>query len=198
MSNSGKSFWAKRLKKLGFKVFSCDEMIQKKLGLRGIGDVASWMGQPYEPDYQKNCDLYLKLEEQTLKEIIAYLKKDKSSDKVVVDTTGSVIYTNPKFIRELRELTNVIYLETPQTVQKEMYKLYISNPKPVIWGESFKKRKGESDLDALKRCYPQLLKYRSQKYLDSSHFVLDYFLLRRKDFSTKDFYKYLEGLCTGS
>ncbi|MBD3202988.1 hypothetical protein GF327_01730, partial [Candidatus Woesearchaeota archaeon] len=62
MSNSGKTYWSKKLeKKYNFQRYTCDDIIRKKLkkilkkqGFSGIKDVSEWMGQPYEKRYEKN------------------------------------------------------------------------------------------------------------------------------------------------
>src|ERR1039457_799049 len=101
MSGSGKSYWSKQLEKKGFKRFGCDDMIEKKLhidlnrlGLNGIHDVAKWMGYPYEKKYKTANKKYLDLEKQIMREILYFLKNEaKTDENIVIDTTGSVIYS---------------------------------------------------------------------------------------------------------
>lgn len=194
MSNSGKTYWAKKLEEKGFLRFSCDDFIGKKLqkeltakGYSGIHDVARWMGQPYESQYKQTAAKYLSFEIETMNTILHMLKsKWTKEENIVIDTTGSVIYTSKRIMMELKKSTTIVYLHTPHCVKKEMYLSYLKNPKPVIWGESFKKRNGESDEQALIRCYPQLLSYRLKQYKKYAHIVLDYFLARESSFTMID------------
>lgn len=193
MSGTGKSHWSKKLEKKGFVRYCCDDLIEellgndlKKLGYSGIADVSKWMGQPYDKQYSKTSRAYLEREIQVTKRFLREVKKNKKKD-IVIDTTGSVIYTGEDILKLLAELTRVIYLETPQSVQDDMFQLYIKDPKPVIWGGVFTKKRGESDRDALARCYPKLLKTRSQKYKKMAHKKLDYHALRTPKYTVTDF-----------
>ena len=78
-----------------------------------------------------------------------------------------------------------MYLEATDEVKKLLFERYLSNPKPVIWGASFTKQKGESDLGALQRCYPQLLEYRAARYKALADLTIPHNLLR--DTSGKQF-----------
>lgn len=199
MSNSGKSHWAQKLESIGFKRFSCDEIIEKKLakelkvlGFSGINDLARWMGQPYEKKYSENSQKYLELERESLEIITKHLKSGARYQNIVVDTTGSIIYVGGNIVEELSKLTTIIYFDTPITVRQEMCQLYFQNPKPVIWGDNFKRSYGESSLNALKRCYPDLLEYRCKKYREYAHITVDYLLLRKSGITTDDFLSLLE------
>ena len=45
-----------------------------------------------------------------------------------------------------------------------MFKTYIHDPKPVIWGGAFSKEAKETGMEALARSYPKLLEERKTKY----------------------------------
>lgn len=194
MSNSGKTYWAKKLEKKGFLRISCDDFIEERLkheldkfGYSRLNGISKWMGQPYESRYKENSCKYLKYEREALQQIFEYLETEvPDSQNIVIDTTGSVIYTGEDMMKKLNRLTTIVLLDTPNLVLQEMFKSYIENPKPVIWGESFKKRNGESDEQALIRCYPQLLSYRLKQYKKYAHIVLDYFLARESSFTMID------------
>lgn len=196
MSNSGKTYWSKKLESAGFIRFSCDDYIEdklskelKKLGYSGISDVSKWMGQPYEKQYPQASKKYLNFEVESLNEIIRKLEKGNIGKDMVIDTTGSVIYTGDKIMKDLARLSTIIYLDTPPEVRQKMCQLYFQNPKPVIWGDSFKKVNGERDVETLKICYPNLLEYRSKKYKKYARATLDYFLLRKQDITVNDFFE---------
>lgn len=198
MSNSGKTHWSTKLsqelEKIGFARFCCDDLIEQKLdkelkkqGFSGIADVARWMGQPYEKKYKENSQKYLKLEKEAMEEILKNLKNMAKEQNAVVDTTGSVIYLGDKFMERLRKATTIVYLDTPFSEQKKMYDNYIKNPKPVIWGNSFKKINGQSSFEALSSCYPKLLAFRTKRYKKFADKTLDYHLVRRPNFSVGEF-----------
>ncbi len=67
-----------------------------------------------------------------------------------------------------------------------MLNQYFADPKPVIWGSSFQKRADESSVQAVKRCYPELLDHRIEQYKQIAHTTMSYFLLRQHDFTHQD------------
>lgn len=195
MSGSGKTHWSKELEARGFRRFCCDDMIEEKLrdelvldGLKGgINDVSEWMGQPYEQRYAQRSRRYLYLEAEMMREIFQHIENDLASDvDVVIDTTGSVIYTAEDIIDKLSTLTIIGYLDSPASVQEKMYDLYLKDPKPVIWGDLFQKKKGESGAKALARCYPKLLEFRTNRHRELADVTLDYYRVRQPDFTVED------------
>lgn len=186
MSNVGKSKRAKELagQEGGFaKLFTridCDTIIEERLGtiltdlgLSGLDGMATWMGKPYEPQYPQGSRKFMELEEAVMREAVESLKTATAS--TVVDTTGSVIYISPSTIERLRASTRVIYLEASEAQKDDMFKRYIAEPKPVIWGDGvFTQKPGESHLDALRRCYPELLQSRHKLYTGMAHVVVPY------------------------
>jgi len=189
MSGSGKSYWSKKLQAKGFKRFCCDDLIEKKLenelkklGYSGIQDVAKWMGQPFDTQYLRSSKEYLTFEKEVLHEILIKIASLSTKD-VVIDTTGSVIYAEKALLEKLAKTTKIIYINTPASVQEEMYQLYLKDPKPVVWGTMFEKMDQESNLEALARCYPLLLAYRTKKYKNLANITLDYHTLHDPQFS---------------
>ncbi len=183
MSNVGKTRRAKSLmadQSLNFLWLNGDDLVEARLkpylegkGFRGVDGVAAWMGQPYEPRYPETQALFLKFEEEAMNSIDYTAQKN-----ILVDTTGSVIYLPKPVLDRLKEETIIIYLEATDEIRKLLFDRYISNPKPVVWGSSFNKLHGESDLDALKRCYPKLLEFRSQKYSQLADIIIPHHVLR--------------------
>ncbi len=183
MSNVGKTRRAKSLvadQGLNFLWLNCDDLVEAKLqpylegkGFKGVNGVAAWMGQPYEQRYPETQHLFLKFEEEAMAEIDYAVNKN-----VVVDTTGSVIYLSSPALRRLRDSTLMVYLEATEDIRKLLFERYISNPKPVVWGGSFNRQPGESDMAALKRCYPQLLEFRAARYAELADITLSHSVLR--------------------
>jgi len=193
MSGAGKSFWAKRLEKeRGYRKYSCDELIEKELssesallGYKGVNDVSRWMGQPYDERYAMNSRRYLDFETKSLENSLAEIENNKNENNIVMDTTGSVVYLPPELLLKLKQLTKVVYLETPEFIVEKMINLYLADPKPVIWGDLYKPLSGENKIETLKRCYQNLLKYRLNLYDKLADTRVDY-SRKEKDFTVED------------
>ena len=177
MSGCGKSRWSMKLQEIGFKRFSCDDLITRKarpILTRPDGtilDIGKWMGFPYEYQYRSRESKYLSLEIQALSEILEYLdtKQNLPEENIVVDTTGSVIYCGHKLLKKLRKTTMVIHLSSPPGIQTQMLDRYLANKRPVLWRNLFNKRLNESNEEALERCYQRLLITREKLYQQHSH-----------------------------
>lgn len=194
MSGSGKSYWSKKLSEANFTRYCCDDLIEnllgkklKNLGYRGIADVAKWMGQPHDTQYKRTSKDYMEKENSVMEDLLKKIKKMPKKQNVVIDTTGSVIYVKKSILDKLKKHTRIVYLEVPQSVRDEMFKLYIKDPKPVIWGNIFNKKKSETDKDALAKCYPLLLKSRAKKYEKLAHYTIQYSTHKSLDFTTTTF-----------
>ncbi len=181
MSGVGKSHVAAKLEKKGFVRYSTDEFIEEKLqgelrqyGYEGLADISRWMGQPYELRYSERSRRYLDLERKSMEEIIRIAKSTTRSENVVIDTTGSLIYLDTSVLAELTRITTIIYMQTSPMAEADMFNTYINDPKPVIWGDSFRIRNDESEVKALARCYPTLLAARKIKYEKLANIIVDY------------------------
>jgi shikimate kinase len=194
MSGSGKSHWALKLAEAGFKRFCCDELIAEKLApeltasdgtVRSLGE---WMGFPYEPHYEAREATYLAFEIEVLGEILENLEGSRVSndENVVVDTTGSVIYTGEETLSALRRNTTVVRMATPPEVQEQMLKKYITNQRPVLWRGHFTQNPGETNEEALARCYPGLLATREQLYERYAHVSINYYQANEPGFAVQD------------
>ncbi len=196
MSGSGKSRWSKKLAERGFRRICCDDIIEqdlsselKKHGAKGIRDVARWMGHPYEERFKRNQKMYLNSEIRNMRKIIDRLKRGMEED-IVIDTTGSVIYTGDLIMKELKRYSLVIYMETPMSALPEMLRIFMEKPKPVVWKNMFRKNKDETDKEALRRCYSKLLRQRIKLYKKYADTVLSYKIRRSSDFSVGSFIRF--------
>jgi shikimate kinase len=54
-------------------------------------------------------------------------------------------------------------------MRQKMFEMYIAEPKPVIWGDVFTQKDGETTNQALARSYPELLARRSVIYKQMAH-----------------------------
>ena len=192
MSRSGKSHWSSKLAERGFRRICCDDLIADKLApqlSRRDGktmDLGEWMGFPYESQYKERESKYLACEIAVIGEILDYLCGSKPEEKVVVDTTGSVIYAGEDILGRLRSTTIVVHLATPPEIKEKMLQVYVDQPRPVLWRNIFSKQQGETNEEALARCYPLLLSSRERLYGKHAHVTIDYYLRRREGFGVKD------------
>jgi hypothetical protein len=178
MSGAGKSHWSEKLSGAGLRVISIDDRIEKRLApelaagrYHGIGGVAAWMGWPDQPTYRGRAQKYLECEIESmgeaLDEIAAY-----GDEGILLDTTGSVVYTGDELCRRLQALTTVVYLAVPSAEEETLIARYLSDPKPVLWGDQFDQRPGESASEAVARCYPQLVAHRKKLYEHYAHRIV--------------------------
>src|SRR5437879_5301084 len=175
MSGSGKSYWSKRLAQAGYASVCCDARIEERLrprleqgGYAGIRGVATWMGWPHSPTYAQREAEYLAEEIKTLDEALTELEKDPSRE-LVLDTTGSVIYSGNNVLLRLRRQMKIVYLATTAEEQELLIQRYLSEPKPVLWRGAFQRKKGETPREAVARCYPALIAARRQSYEALAH-----------------------------
>jgi len=181
MSGAGKSHWSKKMESLGFQIYSCDDLIAERLGQKleekgkSTINLAKWMGQPFSEVYPEAEAFYLELEGAVISQICDELENSSQKDKqVVVDTTGSLIYLENKLLNRLRNLTLTVQLKLPEEKHEKLFETYLLDPKPVIWGEVYLPREGESPQNTLGRCYRELLSFRNERYGLLADCVLDY------------------------
>ena len=177
MSGSGKTFWTNRLADV-FPRVSCDERIEARLRgeleaarLRGIGGVAAWMGWPDHSAYQEREAKYLEAEIAVMNEVLDDLERDVSRE-LVLDTTGSVIYTGDAIRNRLRGRMTVVYLAASAEEQSLLVERYLSDPKPVLWRDAYRPLPGESPRETVARCYPALIERRRRLYENYAHCTL--------------------------
>lgn len=184
MSGAGKTFWTRRIAEGGVPAVSCDDVIEERLaprlaqgGFSGINGVAAWMSWPDAATYAEREAEYLKEETAALDEILSGLEKDVQKP-LVLDTTGSVIYTGNHLLMRLRRLMKVVYLAASDAEQHLLIERYLDDPKPVLWRGAFAAKAGETPRETVARCYPHLIAARRQSYAALAHTTLQVAELR--------------------
>jgi hypothetical protein len=184
MSGAGKTFWTKKLAASQYPAISCDDRIEQKLALRlatggyaGINGVAAWMGWPDSATYGERESEYLSEEIHTLDEILTELEKQPGTS-LVLDTTGSVIYTGNNLLMRLRRQMTIVHLAASAQEQQLLIERYLNDPKPVLWRGAFQARAGEKPRETVARCYPALIVARRQSYEALAHCTLQVAALR--------------------
>ncbi len=175
MSGAGKTFWTKRLAAGGRPSLSCDDCIEERLrsrlaagGHAGINGVAAWMGWPDSATYMQREADYLAEEIGVLDEVLTQLARDRARE-LILDTTGSVIYTGNNVLLRLRRHMTVVYLAASAAEQQLLIERYLTDPKPVLWRGAFQPKKGETPRETVARCYPALISARRQSYEALAH-----------------------------
>ena len=193
MSGAGKTFWSRLLASAGHPAVSCDDKIEERLasrlragGYAGINGVAAWMGWPDNPKYAEREAQYLEEEIHTLGEALSSLDQ-KPETSLVLDTTGSVIYTGNNLLLRLRRRMTIVYLAASAEEQQLLIERYLSNPKPVLWRGAFQPKKGESPRETVARCYPMLIAARRQSYEALAHCTVQVAELRDPAFDAAAF-----------
>jgi shikimate kinase len=199
MSGAGKSHWAQKLGGAGFRVIGVDDRIEEKLapelaagGYRGIGGVAAWMGWPSDPLYREREKKYLECEINSMGEALDQIQTS-GEEGVILDTTGSVVYAGDEICRRMQSLTTVVYLEASPAEEELLIVRYLSDPKPVLWGDQFVQRPGESTKDAIARCYPKLIGHRKKLYERFAHRIVSMDPRRTAQLDARGFLELIEG-----
>lgn len=166
MSNAGKSYRSRVLaREMEFLWYQVDEAIQKALGFATMEEISAWIGYPINVGYKEREAKYLELENTFTHEAAM----QTGGKNFVFDTTGSVVHLESKTLKVLKDNCLVVHLDIGEGSLGEMVERFFVEPKPVAWGEYFTKQEGESDEEALRRCYPKLLQDRLQMYRTLAH-----------------------------
>jgi shikimate kinase len=204
MSGAGKTFWTKKLAESGVPAISCDDRIEQRLapklapgGYAGINGVAAWMGWPDSVTYAEREAEYLAEEIHTLDEILQQLEKD-AQKSLVLDTTGSVIYTGNHLLMRLRRQMTIVYLAASAKEQKLLIERYLNNPKPVLWRGAFQPKPGETAQETVGRCYPALIAARRQSYEALAHCTLAVADLRDAGLNAPEFLNMIRNKLEGA
>jgi hypothetical protein len=204
MSGAGKTFWTKKLAESGVSAISCDDRIEQKLaphlsagGYAGINGVAAWMGWPDSPTYGQRESDYLREEIHTLDEVLTQLEQHREKS-LVLDTTGSLIYTGNNLMMRLRRQMTIVYLAASAQEQQLLIERYLTDPKPVLWRGAFQPKPEESPRETVARCYPSLIAARRQGYEALAHCTLQVASLRDGSLDAAAFLKVIQSKIEGT
>src|SRR5260370_39703633 len=119
------------------------------------------MGWRDSATYTERESEYLAGEIHTLDEILTELEKQPEKS-LVLDTTGSVIYTGNNLLMRLRRQMTIVQLAASAEEQRLLIERYLSDPKTVLWRGAFRPKHGEAPRGTVGRCYPALIGARRQ------------------------------------
>ena len=119
--------------------------------------------------------------------------KHASGRPLVLDTTGSVIYTGNNLLLRLRRRMTIVYLAASAEEQQLLIERYLSDPKPVLWRGAFQPKRGETARETVARCYPTLISARRQSYEALAHCTLQVAELRDPSLDAAAFLSKIRG-----
>jgi shikimate kinase len=150
------------------------------------------MGWPDDPAYREREKKYLECETNSMGEALNEIQS--SAEKgTILDTTGSVVYTGEDICRRMQSLTTVVYLEASPAEEELLISRYLSDPKPVLWGDQFNQRPGESAMAAIASCYAQLIAHRKKMYERYAHQIVSMDRLKNSNLDARGFLELIEG-----
>ena len=186
MSNIGKSYTANRLSNFyGFECIEIDNLIWESLGYDSMSELAAWQGQPYEEGYAEREAKSIKLESQALSKAMD-LAQDKDVGNVIIDTPGSVIYTDEMALARLKSEFLIVHIKAAPHDIKRLKLDYFANPKPLVWAGHFKADDKISNQENILSCYPGLLAARAKQYAQLSDVTLGSGFITNPDISPEE------------
>ena len=160
MSNIGKSYSGMRLAThFDFTLIEVDHLIWEALGETDMEAFAAWQGQPYSEGYEARERESIALESKATRQSLATVERNP-----LLDTTGSVIYTDEDILTALKRDWFVVYIEAAEDHLERLKSQYFASPKPLAWNGHYRKRDGLSKTESLLASYPELLASRAKQY----------------------------------
>ena len=185
MSNIGKSYTAMRLAtKYDFSLIEVDKIIWENLGHDSMDAFAEWQGHPYTEGYADREKHSIALESEATRKA---LKTEARNP--IIDTTGSVIYTDEDVLKALRQDYYVVYIEAMDEHVERLKVQYFQQPKPLIWAGHYQKLEGKSETESILECYPKLLASRGKAYSSYADVTLRSTMILNPDVSIVDIFQ---------
>ena len=188
MSNIGKSYTAMRLAtRYDFSLIEVDKLIWENLGHSDMDAFAKWQGHPYSKGYGEREARSIALETKATAQALQTTQRNP-----LIDTTGSVIYTDTAVRESLQQDYYVVYIEAAQEHLERLKAQYFKQPKPLIWAGYYKKLDGLSKTDSIIECYPKLLASRHLRYEAMADATLPSTMILNKTVSIEDVFEALK------
>jgi len=188
MSNIGKSYTAMRLATTyDFNLIEVDKIIWENLGYDSMDAFARWQGHPYTDGYGEREKHSISLETKATRTALKTKKRNP-----IIDTTGSVIYTDEDVLNTLREDYYIVYIEAMEDHLERLKAQYFKQPKPLIWAGHYEKLEGKSETESILECYPRLLTSRNKAYAKQADTTLPSTMILNPYVSIEDIYEALK------
>ncbi len=195
MSGVGKSYWSTRLEQeAGYTRICCDDLIGQSLAakLSALGiksdlrSIAEWRGLPYEEQYVNNERMQI-LNEQKIMEVVCQQSDNSKNENIIIDTSGSLVYIDKQVIQRLKNLSKMVYIVAGKEQEHELYNDEVIFHRPLVWGNSYQPKDNELQKEAMRRCFTELISWRSKQYERWASISIPYIHLRQKIKTTKEF-----------
>ena len=160
MSNIGKSYTGMRLSTtFDFELIEVDKLIRGMLGHENMEAFAAWQGQPYSDGYEARESESKALESKATQKALGH-----TSGNAILDTTGSVIYTDRLVQESLSRDWYIIHISASDDAVERLKTQYFKHPKPLMWNGHYICKPGQKPDAAILECYPNLLASRANDY----------------------------------
>lgn len=195
MSGVGKSFWSVKLKQeAGFKRICCDDFIRrrfaKKLNKMGIKNdyrsIAAWKGLPSREAHFRDIERMQVEYEQKVMEDVCHRLEVSSDENIIVDTSGSLVYINDSVIQRLKKLTKMVYIVAGKEQEQELFNDEVIFKQPLVWGDAYRPKPDESREAAMRRCFSDLISWRSKQYERWADISIPYIKARKEVKTAKE------------
>ena len=188
MSNIGKSYTAMRLATAyDFNLIEVDKIIWENLGHDSMDAFAQWQGHPYTEGYGERETQSIALETLATKKALQTKRRNP-----IIDTTGSVIYTDEALLKTLKDDYYVVYIEAMEDHIERLKAQYFKQPKPLVWAGHYEKLDGKTETQSILECYPKLLASRGKAYAKLADVTLPSTLILNADIGLQDIFTALK------
>lgn len=185
MSNIGKSYTAMRLAtKYDFNLIEVDKIIWENLGHDSMDAFAQWQGHPYTDGYDEREKHSISLETQATRQAINTTRRNP-----IIDTTGSVIYTDKDVLDALCSDYYIVYIQAMEDHIERLKVQYFKQPKPLVWAGHYEKIDGMSETESILECYPKLLASRGRAYASHADVSLPSTMILNPDVKIEDIFE---------
>ena len=128
---------------------------------------AQWQGKPYSDGYDARERESIALETRATRESLT-----TSARNPLLDTTGSVIYTDADVLERMSADWFIVYIKAAPEHLDRLKDQYFAQPKPLAWNGHYEKHAGKSETQSLRLSYPKLLDSRDRLYAEIADHVI--------------------------
>ena len=180
MASVGKSYWSARLAVAGFLRIDLDGLIGQRLEIKTKQSFATtalmndWLGFPDSAGFAEREALFIQCEAEIFQETLLFLENAPENARIVIDTGGSLVYSQHVYWQKLRQITRIIYLKTDKTLANEFANAYLKEGRSIIWRGLYIPLPHENRTATFLRCYANLLDFRTAEYEKHAELCLEY------------------------
>ena len=110
----------------------------------------------------------------------------------MIDTTGSVIYTDEDVLKYLRQNYYIVYIEAMEDHLERLKVQYFKHPKPLVWAGHYEKLEGKTKIESILECYPKLLTSRGKAYAQQADATVSSTMILNPDVKIENIFEALK------